>query len=102
MLSARGEIEQRVEVLNAGTDDHLPKPVATPELLAGIRSLVRRHSRLVLLTVGAQSHDPMIRQTRRADRHVGIPSHEALLLDSLLKAEGEVVPLGYSLRGRGV
>ncbi len=43
MLSARGEVEQRVQGLNAGADDYLPKPFATSELLARLRSLLRRH-----------------------------------------------------------
>src|SRR3712207_1557378 len=42
MLTARTQIEDRVEGLDAGADDYLPKPFAFPELLARIRALVRR------------------------------------------------------------
>ena len=93
MLSARGEVEQRVEGLNAGADDYLPKPFATSELLARIRSLVRRHQGLRpgALTVGDLSHDPVTRETRRAGRRVELSTREALLLECLLRAEGAVV-----------
>src|SRR3990170_3508046 len=42
MLTARGQIEDRVEGLDAGADDYLPKPFAFPELLARVRALTRR------------------------------------------------------------
>lgn len=44
MLTAKGEIEDRIEGLNAGADDYLPKPFDTGELLARVRSMTRRKS----------------------------------------------------------
>src|SRR5215207_2456088 len=44
MLTARGQVEDRVEGLDAGADDYLPKPFALPELLARVRALTRRPS----------------------------------------------------------
>jgi two-component system, OmpR family, alkaline phosphatase synthesis response regulator PhoP len=44
MLTARGEIEDRVKGLHAGADDYLPKPFAIPELLARLQALLRRAS----------------------------------------------------------
>ncbi len=47
LLTARSEIPDRVEGLDAGADDYLPKPFAMAELLARVRALVRRRERLV-------------------------------------------------------
>ncbi len=93
MLSARGEIEQRVEGLDAGADDYLPKPFAMSELLARIRSLVRRNaqqksSRFVLDDL---SFDHLTREVRRAGRRIELSTRESLLLECLFRAEGQVV-----------
>jgi two-component system OmpR family response regulator len=93
MLSARGEVEQRVEGLDAGADDYLPKPFATSELLARVRSLLRRNGlkKPAQLSAGDLNFDPVTRETRRAGRRVELSSREAVLLECLLKAEGAVV-----------
>ena len=46
-LTARTEVEQRVEGLDAGADDYLPKPFSTPELLARVRAMLRRKDNYV-------------------------------------------------------
>lgn len=53
-LTARTEVEQRVEGLDAGADDYLPKPFSVQELLARVRAMLRRRDRFTpdLLTVG--------------------------------------------------
>lgn len=93
MLSARGEVEQRVEGLDAGADDYLPKPFATSELLARVRSLLRRNSlqKPAVFSVADLSFDPVTREARRAGRRLELSTREALLLECLLKAEGAVV-----------
>src|SRR3974377_1554035 len=60
LLSARGEVNERVEGLNAGADDYLPKPFALVELTARLRALTRRGSdnKAVVLKVVALSLDP--------------------------------------------
>ena len=93
MLSARGEVEQRVEGLNAGADDYLPKPFAMSELLARLRSLLRRNVALkpAVLTLADLTYDVGTRETRRAGKRIELSSRESLLLECLLRAEGRVV-----------
>lgn len=93
MLSARGEVEQRVEGLDAGADDYLPKPFAMSELLARLRSLLRRNSQLKpeVLTVADLTFDTIKREARRAGRRIELSSRETLLLECLMRAEGVVV-----------
>lgn len=93
MLSARGEVEQRVEGLNAGADDYLPKPFAMSELLARLRSLLRRNVSLkpAVITIADLTYDAGTRETRRAGKRIELSSRESLLLECLLRAEGRVV-----------
>jgi DNA-binding response OmpR family regulator len=93
MLSARGDVEQRVEGLDAGADDYLPKPFAMSELLARLRSLVRRtaQAKATRITVADLSFDTATYETRRAGKRVELSSRESRLLECLLRAEGRVV-----------
>jgi DNA-binding response OmpR family regulator len=93
MLSARGEVEQRVEGLDAGADDYLPKPFAMSELMARLRSLLRRNSQQkpTVLSVADLTFDQATRETRRGGKRIELSSRESLLLECLLRAEGSVV-----------
>lgn len=93
MLSARGEVEQRVEGLDAGADDYLPKPFAMSELMARLRSLLRRNSQQkpVVLSVADLTFDQASRETRRGGKRIELSARESLLLECLLRAEGSVV-----------
>ncbi len=93
MLSARGEVEQRVEGLDAGADDYLPKPFAMSELLARLRSLVRRNTQLKppVLTLADLTFDTAKREVRREGKRVDLSSRETLLLECLMRAECAVV-----------
>lgn len=93
ILSARGEVEQRVEGLDAGADDYLPKPFAMSELLARLRSVVRRtlQSKTAVLAVADLVFDAARGETRRAGRRIDLSARESRLLECLLRAEGAVV-----------
>ena len=70
MLTARGEPDQRVEGLDAGADDYLPKPYHFPELLARVRALLRRGPALApsVLTIDDLTIDTRARRVERAGR----------------------------------
>lgn len=93
MLSARGEVEQRVEGLDAGADDYLPKPFAMSELMARVRSLMRRNSqpKPSVHSIGDLTFDHATRETRRGGKRIELSSRESLLLECLFRAEGGVV-----------
>ena len=93
MLSARGEVEQRVEGLDAGADDYLPKPFAMSELLARLRSLMRRNMvlRPMAISLADLVFDTATREAKRAGKRIDLSIRESLLLECLLAAEGRVV-----------
>jgi DNA-binding response OmpR family regulator len=93
MLSARGEVEQRVEGLDAGADDYLPKPFAMSELMARLRSLLRRNSQQkpAVLSIADLTFDQATREVRRGGKRIELSTRESLLLECLLRADGGVV-----------
>lgn len=93
VLSARGEVEQRVEGLDAGADDYLPKPFAMSELMARLRSLLRRNSQQkpTALSVADLTFDLATHEVRRGGKRIELSTRETLLLECLLRAEGGVV-----------
>jgi len=93
MLSARGEVEQRVEGLDAGADDYLPKPFAMSELMARLRSLLRRNSQQkpAVFSIADLTFDQATREVRRGGKRIELSTRESLLLECLLRAEGGVV-----------
>ena len=93
MLTARGEPDQRVEGLDVGADDYLPKPYHFPELLARIRALLRRGPALgsSVLQVDDLRLDTRARAVTRAGRAIQLTAKEYALLDYLARRQGEVV-----------
>lgn len=93
ILSARGEVEQRVEGLDAGADDYLAKPFSMSELLARLRSVVRRtvQAKSSTLMVADLVFDVARAETRRAGKRIELSTRETRLLECLLRAEGGVV-----------
>ena len=93
MLTARGGLDQRVEGLDAGADDYLPKPYHFPELLARIRALLRRGPALssAVITVADLALDTRARRVERAGQTIQLTTKEYALLEYLARRQGEVV-----------
>ena len=93
MLTARGGPDQRVEGLDAGADDYLPKPYHFPELLARVRALLRRGPALgsSILTVDDLTIDTRARRVERARRLIQLTTKEYTLLEYLARRQGDVV-----------
>ncbi len=94
MLTAATAIGDRVDGLDRGADDYLPKPFAFAELVARIRALFRRAQPGLapLLSHGDVLLDPARRSARRAGRVLDLGPKEFGVLEVLLAAQGRVVP----------
>jgi DNA-binding response OmpR family regulator len=93
MLTAAGDVTDRVEGLSIGADDYLGKPFAFEELVARVRALARRTERPVqpVLASGDLMLDPAHHLVRRGDRQIDLTRKEFGVLEELLRAEGAVV-----------
>lgn len=92
-LTARGTLEDRIEGLDSGCDDYLPKPFAFDELLARLRALLRRQStssRNPRLEFRGLTLDPVTRAVSRNKRAIELTNKEYALLDLLLRHPGHV------------
>src|SRR5919112_2169827 len=87
MLTARGQVEDRVEGLDAGADDYLPKPFALQELLARVRALTRRPRDGVEtrkeISAGDVALDPVRHVVRRDGERIDLTAREFALLAAL-------------------
>lgn len=94
-LTARDQVEDRVKGLELGADDYLVKPFAFAELLARVRTLLRRGSRNMeseLMRVADLELDLLRRRVTRAGRRIDLTAKEFALLELLLRRRGEVLP----------
>jgi heavy metal response regulator len=94
ILSARSEVEDRVQGLNLGADDYLPKPFSFSEVLARVRAIVRRKStdmRTSVLTIADLRVDLLSRRVERGGREVSLTAKEFELLEYLLRNKGRVL-----------
>jgi two-component system copper resistance phosphate regulon response regulator CusR len=94
-LTARDQVEDRVKGLEMGADDYLVKPFAFAELLARVRSLVRRgHASLesTVLKAADLELDLLRRRAMRAGHKIELTAKEFALLELFLRRQGEVLP----------
>jgi two-component system, OmpR family, response regulator len=94
IISALGEIDERVRGLRAGGDDYLTKPFSFIELLARVEALARRSDTVIretLLRVGDLEMDLVSRSVSRRGRHVSLLPREFQLLEYLIRNQGHVV-----------
>ncbi|MER1673393.1 winged helix-turn-helix domain-containing protein, partial [Enterobacter cloacae] len=95
LLSALGTIEHRVKGLELGADDYLVKPFAFAELLARVRTLLRRGNTVIAesqFTVADLSIDLVSRKVNRAGNRILLTSKEFSLLEFFVRHQGEVLP----------
>ncbi len=93
LLTALGEVEERVAGLNAGADDYLVKPFATKELVARLRALLRRPNlaHIRWLNMGRLRYAPELHEIWVDQEALILPRREAILLAALLRRAGHVV-----------
>jgi two-component system OmpR family response regulator len=94
ILSALGEVEDRVKGLNAGGDDYLPKPFSFAELLARVQALVRRREGggpQTRIRVADLEMDLLTHKVTRAGENIVLQPREFRLLEYLMKHASQVV-----------
>ena len=94
-LTARDEIDDRVRGLELGADDYLVKPFAFAELLARVRTLLRRGAKgkeAETLRAADLDLDLIRRRVTRAGKRIDLTAKEFALLELLLRRQGEVLP----------
>jgi two-component system OmpR family response regulator len=95
IISALGEVDDRVRGLRAGGDDYLVKPFVFAELLARIETLARRSATVIketMLRVGDLELDLVSRTANRAGRYIKLLPREFQVLEYLVRNEDHVVP----------
>jgi DNA-binding response OmpR family regulator len=92
ILTARGQVTDRVSGLQLGADDYLAKPFAMQELLARVRALGRRYPEepAINLQVGDLSLDLVYHEARRGARKIELSARELTLLKVLMREPGRV------------
>ena len=93
VLTARGQVADRVAGLDAGADDYLLKPFAFPELVARVRALLRRHTTLApaVLVVHDLELDPVRFTVQRAARPITLTVKEFAILEYFMRHADELV-----------
>lgn len=94
VLSAKGNVEDRVKGLQTGSDDYMTKPFAFSELLARVQALIRRAGDVAeptILTTGDASLNIVTREVYRGSEKIELQPLEFALLEYLMRNTGKVV-----------
>lgn len=93
VITARGEIEERIKGLNFGADDYIPKPFDLSELIARLRSVIRRSKgkSSALLLIDDLAIDLNARTVTRGGQAISLSAREFTLLEYLALNSGRVV-----------
>ena len=94
MLSVKADVENRIEGLNLGADDYLPKPFAFSEVLARVRALIRRSSadaKGSTLGIADLRMDLLSRTVERSGQKIILTTKEFEVLEYLLRNKGRVL-----------
>ena len=95
-LTAKDHVEDRVKGLELGADDYLVKPFSFSELLARVRTILRRgknnHVEATMLTVADLELDLLRRRVSRGAKRIDLTAKEFGLLELLMRRHGEVLP----------
>ena len=92
LLTARSGLNERIEGLNLGADDYLPKPFYVEELIARIQAVARRTSgeQLTQLTADGLAVNLITRDVLRGDKRIDLTAREFNLLELLMRSQGRV------------
>jgi len=95
MLTAKGQVRDRVNGLDCGADDYLVKPFSTDELMARVRALLRRSQRdgsaVLELTIGETRIDFARQHAMRKRKQIHFTAKEFAMLRLLAEANGETI-----------
>jgi len=100
LLSARGDVDQRISGLNAGADDYLAKPFSMAEVIARLRAITRRggDTGAILLRLGDLTLDVPHRIAARAGRNIELSPREFRVVEVLMQNAGSVCTRTMLLR----
>jgi DNA-binding response OmpR family regulator len=101
ILTAKGQLEDRVEGLNSGADDYLVKPFAFSELLARIKALARRPKQSLgkILKIGNLTLDPISYEVKKGGKKVNLSKKEYVLLEYLMRHPGKIISKEQIING---